>query len=66
MYPQIQSISSPVTCSFFLRGLILCTYGYIYEHHRLVDLPWDSVSTWVLAALGADFAYYWIHRAAHG
>ena len=29
-------------------------------------LPWDSPVTWVLAALGIDFCYYWVHRAHHG
>ena len=32
---------------------------------RLVDLPWDSVWTWVIAALLVDCGYYWFHRASH-
>ena len=41
-------------------------YMYVWEHYKIVILPWNSVWTWVLAALAVDFAYYWFHRAAHG
>ncbi len=50
----------------FVRALVVFTYSHIYENYRVWDLPWDWVGTWLLAALGADFAYYWIHRVAHG
>ena len=30
------------------------------------QLPWDSPVTWIVAALGIDFCYYWVHRSAHG
>ena len=30
------------------------------------QLPWDSPITWIVAALGIDFCYYWVHRSAHG
>jgi len=47
------------------KGIILSIYVYIHEHYRLVDLPWDSVWTWVIAALLVDCGYYWFHRASH-
>jgi len=28
-------------------------------------LAWDSVATWVLAAVLVDLGYYWFHRASH-
>ncbi len=52
--------------SLLLRGATLSLYIHIYENYRIYDLPWDSPWTWIIAAIGCDFAYYWIHRAAHG
>ncbi len=48
------------------RGLTVYVYSMIYDNYRLWTFPWDSLQTWLLAAIGADLAYYWIHRAAHG
>jgi len=48
-----------------MAGILFTGYMYIYQHHRLADLPWDSTLTWILAGLGIDFCYYWVHRAAH-
>jgi len=41
--------------------------GYIFVHENfcLYPLPWDSPVTWIVAAIGIDFCYYWVHRAAH-
>ena len=41
-------------------------YYYIYENWKIYDLPWDSLFTWIAAALLTDLGYYWVHRAAHG
>merc|ERR1711970_1153219 len=49
----------------FVSGLVFSAYLYIYSNHCIYPLPWDSSITWVLAALGIDFCYYWVHRAAH-
>ncbi|XP_077383304.1 alkylglycerol monooxygenase [Festucalex cinctus] len=48
-----------------VRGLELSTYVYVWEHFRLVELPWDSAWTWWLSFLAVDFCYYWFHRFAH-
>ncbi|TRY69032.1 hypothetical protein TCAL_01416 [Tigriopus californicus] len=48
-----------------IKGLLMQGYFYIYDHHRIYELPWDSIWTWIIAAVGSDLAYYWIHRAAH-
>jgi len=40
-------------------------YIYIHSNYCLYPLPWDSPITWILAGLGIDFCYYWVHRAAH-
>ncbi|BES97188.1 Fatty acid hydroxylase superfamily [Nesidiocoris tenuis] len=47
------------------RGTETAAYVWIYENYRLAELPWDSVTTWYLTALGVDFCYYWVHRACH-
>ena len=47
------------------KGSMLALYVYIHEHHRVVDLPWDSTLTWILSAMAVDCGYYWFHRASH-
>ena len=48
------------------KGVRVAIYCYVYEHYKLVSLPWDSMLTWAVAALAVDFFYYWAHRAVHG
>ncbi|XP_028282280.1 alkylglycerol monooxygenase [Parambassis ranga] len=48
-----------------MRGCELTAYMYVWEHYRLVELPWDSAWTWWFTFLGVDFCYYWVHRFAH-
>jgi len=47
------------------KGVRVAIYCYVYEHYKLVSLPWDSMLTWAVAALAVDFFYYWAHRAVH-
>ena len=48
-----------------MRGTMLSAYLYIYANWRIYELPWDSLMTWIVTAILVDFAYYWVHRAAH-
>ncbi|XP_030606232.1 alkylglycerol monooxygenase isoform X1 [Archocentrus centrarchus] len=48
-----------------MRGCELSAYIYVWDHYRLVELPWDSAWTWWFTFLGVDFCYYWVHRFAH-
>ncbi|XP_028985544.1 alkylglycerol monooxygenase isoform X2 [Betta splendens] len=48
-----------------MRGCELSAYVYVWNQHRLVELPWDSPWTWWFTLLGVDFGYYWVHRTAH-
>merc|ERR1712002_1240355 len=48
-----------------LSGVLFSYYIYIHTYYCVYQLPWDQTVTWVLAALGVDFCYYWVHRAAH-
>merc|ERR1711990_277175 len=50
---------------YLLKGVLFSAYLYIHANHCLYRLPWDSPVTWVVAALGIDFCYYWVHRAHH-
>ncbi|CAG0915383.1 unnamed protein product, partial [Notodromas monacha] len=47
------------------RGFTTTVYIWLYNNYRLVDLPIDSMFTWLLGALSLDFFYYWFHRANH-
>merc|ERR1719225_1506700 len=47
------------------KGMMLSTYTYVHEHYRILDLPWESPATWILAAVLVDLGYYWFHRASH-
>ena len=40
-------------------------YYYIYENHKIYPMPWDSLWTWIAAAVAYDLGYYVVHRAAH-
>ena len=35
-----------------MAGILFTGYMYIYQHHRLADLPWDSTLTWVTREMG--------------
>lgn len=48
-----------------MRGCELSAYMHVWNHYRLVELPWDSAWTWWFTFLGVDFCYYWVHRFAH-
>ena len=48
------------------KGVLMWAYYYIYENWKIYELPWNSLFTWVVAALLTDLGYYWVHRAAHG
>lgn len=49
-----------------MRGCELSAYMHVWNHYRLVELPWDSAWTWWFTFVGVDFGYYWVHRFAHG
>ncbi|UYV67305.1 AGMO [Cordylochernes scorpioides] len=48
-----------------LRGVDTAAYLWVYQHLRWTTLPWDSTATWLLAMIGCDLGYYWLHRASH-
>lgn len=49
----------------FLRSIIGIGYIYLYENHRLFDIPSDSILAMVGCLLMYDLMYYWAHRASH-
>ena len=40
-------------------------YTAVWSQAALFALPADAWWVWLLAALGYDFCYYWLHRAGH-
>jgi sterol desaturase/sphingolipid hydroxylase (fatty acid hydroxylase superfamily) len=40
-------------------------YVYIWNNHRIVDLPVDGWTMWIICLMGCDLGYYWMHRTAH-
>ncbi|KAG7474636.1 alkylglycerol monooxygenase [Solea senegalensis] len=52
--------------SLLMRSTELTAYIYVWDHYRLVELPWDSAWTWWFTFLGVDLGYYWVHRFSHG
>ncbi|XP_058504702.1 alkylglycerol monooxygenase [Solea solea] len=51
--------------SLLMRSTELTAYIYVWDHYRLVELPWDSAWTWWFTFLGVDLGYYWVHRFSH-
>jgi len=47
------------------RSVELGLYCWVYNNWRIMDLPWDSLWTWMASFIAVDFAYYWFHRAGH-
>jgi len=65
---SVTSISSGLVMTMvgmLTKGMMLSTYTYVHEHYRILDLPWESPATWILAAVLVDLGYYWFHRASH-
>ncbi|CAL7944163.1 unnamed protein product [Xylocopa violacea] len=65
---QITSLSHWLfqeTGRIFFRGAEYYTYIIINERYCWWNLPWNSVWTWCITAVGVDFCYYWIHRSNH-
>jgi len=46
-------------------GVEIFCYYYIYNHYALFSINSEAISSWVILWIGADFFYYWLHRASH-
>ncbi|XP_014487580.1 PREDICTED: alkylglycerol monooxygenase-like isoform X2 [Dinoponera quadriceps] len=65
---QVTSLSHWIfdeTVRFFSRGAEYYLYIQLYNKFHLWDLPWNALSTWIIAALSVEFCYYWAHRCNH-
>ncbi|GMW03901.1 MAG: hypothetical protein AMXMBFR84_50350 [Candidatus Hydrogenedentota bacterium] len=49
----------------FLKSIVFVGYLYIYENHRLFDIPDQSIVAGAACLLFYDLMYYWAHRASH-
>ncbi|WP_095185183.1 sterol desaturase family protein [Pseudomonas sp. Irchel 3H9] len=64
----INSLSTGVlstTTGLLTKGVGLLTYAFALKHLALIELPAQSVWTWVFAFVLYDFCYYWLHRMGH-
>ncbi|CEK10057.1 sterol desaturase family protein [Legionella hackeliae] len=48
-----------------LKGLLIFSYHYFYQHFSVFEISPHSIVAWFLLWLGVDFCYYWFHRASH-
>jgi sterol desaturase/sphingolipid hydroxylase (fatty acid hydroxylase superfamily) len=40
-------------------------YTWVSQHVALFELSASSLRVWIVALIGYDFCYYWLHRAGH-
>ncbi len=57
--------SIQILFGYWIKGLGMASYVWIYENVRLVDLDQTSWGAWLIALLMVDLGYYWMHRSAH-
>jgi sterol desaturase/sphingolipid hydroxylase (fatty acid hydroxylase superfamily) len=69
---ELKDFASSISCGLLeeafclpLQGFLIFGYYYIYQHYALFYIDSKSVYSWILLWLGADFLYYWYHRASH-
>lgn len=48
-----------------VRGLLIYSYYYLYEHYAIFNINPQSFFSWFFLWLGVDFFYYWYHRVSH-
>lgn len=48
-----------------IKGLIIYSYYYLYEHYAIFNVNTQSIFSWLLLWIGVDFFYYWYHRVSH-
>ncbi|KAJ3267921.1 hypothetical protein HDV01_003721 [Terramyces sp. JEL0728] len=64
-FTSIASGSIQQLFRFFIKGVEITSYVYVWENFRLYPMDPTSLTTWFTAFLAADCAYYWFHRLAH-
>jgi sterol desaturase/sphingolipid hydroxylase (fatty acid hydroxylase superfamily) len=58
-----QGIGQQVTGIFF-KVIISFFYIYLYDMHKIFDIP-NALWVWVVLFFCVDFFYYWFHRMSH-
>ncbi|XP_054156015.1 alkylglycerol monooxygenase-like [Oppia nitens] len=48
-----------------LRSFEVLVYCMVWDNYRLLSMPWDSLTTWLLCFLGVDLGFYIFHRISH-
>jgi len=57
-------VGSQISAVFF-QPLLLMGMASLFSHFSIWQLSPSSITTWVIAFIGVDFAYYWWHRLSH-
>ncbi|MCB9591427.1 MAG: sterol desaturase family protein [Sandaracinaceae bacterium] len=47
------------------KAAVFAVYLWIWEHHRIFEIPQDAWWAWVILIPIEDLCYYWFHRASH-
>ncbi len=51
---------------WLFRGLEIAVYGLIVDHFNTGFVSgWPVAAVWILALIGWDFCFYWLHRLHH-
>ena len=48
-----------------LKTVLFAGYVWVYESHRLLEIPVESAAAWIACFFGVEFFYYWFHRKSH-
>ncbi|MDT8998276.1 sterol desaturase family protein [Paucibacter sp. APW11] len=51
--------------ALFVKAWTVGIYAWVWQHGALIKLPANAVWVWLLALVGYDFCYYWLHRCGH-
>ncbi|KAK2141047.1 hypothetical protein LSH36_1173g00008 [Paralvinella palmiformis] len=51
--------------STILGNIEFTWFSMIHDKYRIMDLPWNSVSAWIVCFFACDLGSYLWHRAAH-
>lgn len=49
----------------FTKTVLFAGYLWLFEHHRLFEVPKGAIWAWVVCFVGIDLLYYWFHRMSH-
>jgi sterol desaturase/sphingolipid hydroxylase (fatty acid hydroxylase superfamily) len=62
----VLNLNSGHILMWFLRGMEVAIFAWVSAHARVADATrWHPVVLWLVALLGWDLGFYWMHRLHH-